>query len=193
MKAGNIIIIIIIAISLLGGCAMLPQFLRNREAVIESIPDTLPQKMPDTGQIVLEYDFLGGKEYMDNPHHHDMLLLEPGEPFTMSLTINTYESLKSSENEYHFTGPSNFVFDNSVLFLSFGREIKGLECSYDLIFRAYTFTITYEKEYQGNKVFLYRVEKHNYVPPDFYCLCYWIEDEEKVFIGDQYALVTFQK
>jgi hypothetical protein len=130
---------------------------------------------------------------MDNPHHYKWLLLEPEAQFTMSHIASREESLLNNEHDYQFTGPTDFDFENHVLFISFGREVRELECAYDMHYRGYYFTITYDKEYQENKVFFYQIEKRNFVPPDFVSDCYWIDSGEKVYLGDQHALVTFQK
>ena len=181
--------ITIIVIFILGGGVLFQLFFNNIRAFP---PDTCEQEIQNTDPIVIEYKPLGKAAYMDNPHHHKFLLLEPGAPFTMSLITDNDTILKSHEELFQFTGPSDFDFENHELFISFGRAVKELECVYYWD-GCYTFIITYDKEYLGNEAFFYQIEKGNYIPPDFISECFLTDGEEKVFMGNQYALVTFQR
>ena len=158
----------------------------------EPIPQIvqLAQVVEQAKWMDLEYEYLGKTEYMDNPHYYDMLMVEPGEPFTWTDLIVDDSRLKTIEQQYAFTVPVEFDldFDQYILLVVFGREIRELQ-SYNGIKLA----ITYGQDYQGNTVFFYRLIKR-YYPPPFYGDYYLMDGDEKVYIGDEFspAFITLQ-
>ena len=188
----NMKLIIIATIFILGGCVLFAIFYNKEEVLPPPIPDN--QEIPDLTPIVMEYKYLGKAVYMDNPHYYDMLMVEPSEPFTWPEIINNERYFRETEQDYRFSYPSDLEvdFENYYLFIVFGREVRELECEYNISYRGYHMSITYEKKYQGNIVFFYEIEKRNYLAP-VYSACYWMDEGEKIFLGDPFILITPQK
>ena len=116
------------------------------------------------------------------------------------LYLSLEDVLSQEDLEYHanigqFVYPEDFDFDEYIMVIAYGRRIRELQCVSSEYIRQhygsswYSFSVTFEEEYYGEKVFFYKIvrdKSKSYVPTCYSLYSYVMHGTERirVYTGD---------
>jgi len=98
------------------------------------------------------------------------------EPFTQLDIVMTQERLDEIIEWHGLTCTDSFDFKNYCLLIAYGRKIVDLK----RIYQVNSHLKATFGEYAGAKVFFYKLERHSYMPTDFYLEHFIMEDGKRV-------------
>ena len=112
--------------------------------------------------IVMEYKLLDESEYNEDAFKK-RYFVEEKIPLTWLEIADTKEHFDLFAEQGEFAYSDIFDFENNCMIITYGRQIKGLECERSHYFsEMFILTVTFGEEHLGETVFFYQIEKRNY-------------------------------
>ena len=139
-----------------------------------------PEKEPEP--IEMEFTFIKTSPY-DSASLRKMYETGPAVPILYWSLVDSWKHLYTSAEEQDFIPPDEFDFENYCLFITYGRKLAALE-RIDSYYNIPALIVTFEEEEQGDNLFIYSIEKRNYVPwYENYTSVYVMMEGERVSLG----------
>ena len=114
--------------------------------------------------IEMEFTFIKTSPY-DSASLRGHFGAGPAIPIMYWYRFDSWEELSKSAEEQSFIPPDEFDFENHCMLITYSRKLAVLECDTDTYYGNSPFLIvTFEEEYQEDNLFIYSIERRNYVP-----------------------------